>query len=436
MLPIIAIVGRPNTGKSTLFNRIIGKKHAITASEAGTTRDRVYMHAEINNRASVIIDTGGLSFDQHQTFDSQIAEQTKLAIAEADIILFVADASLAPTSADYEIAKLLRKTNKPVLLVANKADCSSAREYQHDFYKLGFDKPHEISAIHNMGIGELEDQIAKILPAQSAEPEVTDRIRLGFVGKPNVGKSSLINNLLGKEQLIVSDISGTTRDSTELDFHYQDQNYTLVDTAGIRRRGKQTGIEKFGVLRSLRTIEAVDIALLVIDGEEGLTKQDMHVSEYIIEASKGLVIVINKADLIKPEEKNRLLAYIQAKMQYAYWAPAVFTSAKTGTNTKQILEVAQQVQKQREKRIPTTKLNFFIKKITLKQQPISHSARKPKIGYVNQVDTKPPTFVFFCKNAQNMHFSYKRYIENQLRSEYGFEGTAIKMKFKNDKELG
>lgn len=435
MLPVVALVGRPNTGKSTLFNRLIGKRHAITAHEAGTTRDRVYMHADINDQTVILVDTGGLSFDDSQDFDNKIAEQTQLAIAEADIILFTIDVSQPLTAADHEAAKLLRKTEKPILIVANKVDNSQAKHNIHELYKLGFKEPIEISAIHNLGLGNLEDLISKEIKAlPEIEGQVTtktDTIKIGFIGKPNVGKSSMINKLLGKDQVIVSDVSGTTRDSTFLDFSYEDQDFTLIDTAGIRRRGKQTGIEKFGVMRTLRTIDAVDVALLIVDGSIGLAKQDLHVSQFIIEAHKGMIIVINKADLLKPEEKNRLLSILQHRMQYCPWAPVIFTSALTGTNITKVLELSQQIYEEQAKRIGTSEFNYFLRRTMLKHAPQSHSPQKPKINYATQADGRPPTFVFFCKNVDNLHFSYRRYLENKIREEYGFIGTGIQMVFKN-----
>jgi len=433
MLPVIALIGRPNTGKSTLFNRIIGKKHAIIANEAGTTRDRVYMHTNIGKNRVILVDTGGLSFNDEIDFETEIKAQTKLAIAEADLILFVTDSSQPLTASDQEAAILLRKTNKPVIIVANKSDHSAAQSHINELYALGFSEPIAISAIHNTGIADLETNILKHLPKMTkAEPENPNKIKIGFIGKPNVGKSSLVNKLLGREQVMVSDVSGTTRDSTYIDFTYNDQEYTFVDTAGIRRRGKRTGIEKFSVMRTIRPIESIDIALLIIDGTEGLVKQDMHVSEYILEAHKGLIIIVNKADQIKPEEKNRLLRYLQAKMQYAYWAPVIFTSAKTGSNITKILEVAKEAFEQQQQHINTSELNLYIKKATLKQPPQSHAIQKPKILFVTQAASKPPTFVFFCKNAENMHFSYKRYLENQIRERYSFTGSSIKLIFRDN----
>lgn len=436
MLPITAIIGRPNTGKSTLFNRLVGTQHAITSKIAGTTRDRIYRHATISETPTIVVDTGGLNFESaNDDFDKHIVEQAQLAISEADIILFVIDSSEPLLANDIKAAKIARKTNKPVILVANKADRKISDAYKAEIFKLGFKNIHFVAAISNYNMVELEEAIATELKKagskQSSESTESRNIKIGFIGKPNVGKSSLVNKLLGKEQVIVSEVSGTTRDSTHLNFTYNDQELTLVDTAGIRRRGKQTGIEKFSVFRTLKTIDEIDVALLIIDGSIGLAKQDMHVSEFILEAAKGLVIVVNKADLMKPEEKNQLLKLMQHRMQYVPWAPVVFTSAKTGTNINQILELSLEIFQERQKRIDTSKLNFFIRKTTLAHPPSSKSARQPKITFVTQPEINPPTFVFFCKNKDKLHFSYKRYLENKIREEYGFSGTAIIMNFKS-----
>ncbi len=429
--PIIALVGRPNTGKSSLFNRLIGFKHAITADEAGTTRDRVYMHTEIAERDVIMIDTGGLSFAD-QVLDDQIALQSNLAISEADLILFIVDSGDDLTASDHEVAKILRTSKKPVILVANKSDHKVSQDNLPELYQLGFKDPIAVSAIHNLGLHELESAIAKNLPPQKKTTKAKDhKIKIGFIGKPNVGKSSLINKLLGKEQVIVSDISGTTRDSTALDFQFNDEEFQLIDTAGIRRRGKQNGIEKFGVMRTLKTIEEVEIALLILDGSEGLAKQDLHVSEFIMDAKKGLIVVINKADLIKPEAKNRLLHMLHHRMAYCPWAPVVFVSALTGTNITKLLELSSQIAKERRKEISVQDLNYFLKRATLAHAPNAHSTKKPKFSFVTQAKADEPTFVFFGRNFDKMHFSYRRYLENKLREEFGFAGCGIKLVFKN-----
>lgn len=436
MLPIIALVGRPNTGKSTLFNRLVGSNQAITSDIAGTTRDRVYRHATIATHPAIVIDTGGLNFqDANDNFDQHIAEQAKLAIEEADIIVQVIDASEPLLANDTLAAKIIRKTNKPIFLVANKSDRKASDTYTSELHQLGFKNIYKIAAITNQGISTLKEGIGQAIKSwqeqnPKAQTKRTEILKIGFIGKPNVGKSSLVNKLLGKEQVIVSDISGTTRDSTHLDFAYGDQKMTFVDTAGIRRRGKQKGIERYGVFRTLKTIDEIDVALLIIDGEDGLAKQDMHVSEFILDATKGMAIIVNKADLLKPEQKNRLLGILQSRMQYVPWAPVIFTSAITGTNITKLLDISLEIHKERKKRVGTSELNFYMRKMMLEHPPAAKIYKSPKITFVTQAETVPPTFIFFCKNKNNLHFSYKRYLENKIREAYGFNGTCIKMLFK------
>lgn len=435
MLPIVALVGRPNTGKSTLFNRLVGGREAITSREAGTTRDRIYRQMSLGEagkeREILLVDTGGIQPDGEGEFDANIIDQAKLAIAEADLIIFVTDSSEPLTKADQTVTQLLRKSGKEIVLVANKVDRKASQEHRHELFKLGFADPVEVSAINNDGILDLETIISKKLPAKSDSDNKADNtIKIGFLGKPNVGKSSLINHILGKEQVIVSEISGTTLDSTHLPFTYQDNKYTLIDTAGIRRRGKQVGLEKFGVLRTLQTIESVDVAFLIIDGSIGLAKQDMHVSEYILKGAKGLVIVVNKADLMQPEDKNKLIGWIQYRMQYVPWAPVIFVSAKTGNNVFKLLDIAHTIYEKQHTRIPTSEINYLVKKLTMQHQPQTHSSRIPKIQYVTQAESTPPQFIFFCRHTDNLHFSYRRYLENRLREHYDFSGVNIELSFK------
>jgi len=432
MIPTVAIVGRPNTGKSTLFNRLLGTKSSITYDMPGTTRDRVFGHVQIDDMPIILVDTGGLVFGKDEDdIESNIREQSLVAIEEADIIVFVIDGTKELTTSDFDAAETLRKADKPVILVASKCDNISIEEGVFNLYELGFGDPVAVSAIHNLGVDVLEDKILKQLKGLGFTKKETDffegKITLSFVGKPNVGKSSLINSLLGEEQVIVSDIPGTTRDSVTLPFEYEGDGFALVDTAGFKRRGKlrQNWLEKFTVVRSLKSIDAADIAVLVIDASEGLTKQDMRVSQFILEANKGLIIVLNKADLIKPEDKNRLVSYMQHKMAYAGFAPVVFTSALTGTNILQIFDLAKRIFAERHRRIKTRGLNFFLERIVGKHPP------KPgvKIKFIEQVDVDPPTFLISCNKPDKVHFSYRRYIENEIRKEFGFDGTVIVLKF-------
>jgi len=436
MIPIVAIVGRPNTGKSTLFNKLMGAKYTITFDVAGTTRDRVFGRVNIEDFPMVLVDTGGLEFSKEQSsIESDIQKQSLIAISEADLILFVVSAIDDLTADDYEVAKLLRSSGKRVVLVASKCDTKKIEDEAVNLYQLGFEDVVKVSAAHNVGIPKLESVILKSLKKDGfkngdefKEVDVDSSIKISFVGKPNVGKSSLINRLLGKDRVIVSDVSGTTRDSVELDFEFEDEKFTLVDTAGIKKSGKLRGdwLEKFSVFRSLKAIEESDVVCLVIDCSERLSKQDLRVSEYILEAKKGLIIVLNKADLLKPEEKNRMLGLIKHKMVYAHFAPAVFVSAKTGTNTLQIFDLAIEIAKERVKEVKTRDLNYFLERTIGKHPPKADV----NIKFMKQVGVKPPTFVVFLNKPDDVHFSYRRYYENDLRKEFGFNGTAVDIKWK------
>jgi len=436
MIPVVAIVGRPNTGKSTLFNKLMGAKHTITFDESGTTRDRVFGRVNINDYPMILVDTGGLEFSKDQSdIESDIKKQSLIAIHEADLIIFVVNAAEELTVNDYEVAKLLRDSDKEVILIASKCDTPTIEGDSMDLYELGFGEPAKISVIHNIGVNQFEAKLVKAVKEggfksgeEFKEVEDDSKVKISFVGKPNVGKSSLVNKLLGKERVIVSDVAGTTRDSVSLDFEYNEQEFILVDTAGFKKSGKLRGdwLEKFSVFRSLKAIEESDIAVLTIDASEGLTKQDMRISEYILESKKGLIIVLNKADLVKPETKNYLMRVIQHKMVYLHFAPLVFVSAKTGTNILQIFDLAIEIAKERVKEINTRELNYFLERTIGKHPP------KPgiKIKFMQQVDIKPPTFVIFTNKPKDVHFSYRRYFENDLRKQFGFLGTAIEIKWK------
>ena len=438
MIPTIAIFGRPNTGKSTLFNRILGTKFSITFDESGTTRDRVFGRVNLNGYPMIMVDTGGLEFSSEQSdMEADIQKQSMVAIEEADVIMFVVNAAEELTANDYAAAKLLRNSGKPVILVASKCDNIRLEEGAFNLYELGFDKPVKTSAIHNNGLVDVENALVKNVKKlgfksgdkyQERDGVTSSEIRLSFVGKPNVGKSSLVNRLLGEDRVIVSDTPGTTRDSVSLEFEYNENDFILIDTAGFKRSGKRRGdwLEKFTVLRSLQSIEQSDIAILTIDASQGLTKQDMRVSEFVLEARKGLIIIMNKADLVKPERKNQLFGLLQHKMAYAHFAPVLFTSALTGTNTLKIFDIALEIAKERKKKIKTRDLNYFLERTVGKHPP------KPGINvkFIEQVDVDPPTFIIFANKPDNVHFSYRRYIENELRKEFGFSGTALDIKWK------
>lgn len=438
MQPLIAIVGRPNVGKSTLFNRLIGKRLAVISKEAGTTRDRIYQHIQIDSYSATIVDTGGISYGKKESIENDVDLQAHAAIEEADIIYFVVDAAQALNVDDHAAAESLRKSKKPVILIANKYDSKEAQERLVELYQLGFGEPVAFSAIHNIGVDELlfhtEDILKKLKfkPGETEEPS-EEGIRISFLGKPNVGKSSLVNALLGKEKVIVSEKPGTTRDTTDTLVTFKNEKFTLIDTAGLRRRGKiQKGIEKFSSLRCFHALDRSDIALLILDFSEKISKQDMHIAEYILEAKKGLILIANKVDLAESDkDRQSFQQMVQRKFSFLPWAPLIFASALKRKNIEKILEIAHFIMQERTKRIPTNELNNFIKKITLKHIPTGTKRIQPKIFYVTQTAVNPPEFVFFVNDANALHFSYRRYLENEIRKAFGFDGTALKMVYRN-----
>lgn len=438
MYPICAIVGRPNTGKSTLFNRLVRKRLAITSEIAGTTRDRIFALADFHERQIMLVDTGGLDFGYDlESMEDNIIKQSATAIAEADIIIFLVDGTEDLTSDDYKACEMIRKSQKPVLLVANKADRGRIDNNLHIFYELGLGEPVKVSGILNIGIDNLKTKVIETLADSDFEfvsqddQYESDRIKVSFLGKPNVGKSSLLNCIFEDDKVMVSDTPGTTRDSISLPFELNDNKYLLTDTAGIRRSGKLRfdKLEKYSVMRSLQSLDSSDIGLLVMDATEKLSKQDMRVAEFISEAKKGVIIVLNKADLISPEEKNAKVNEIHYKMPFLHYAPLIFTSAQTGTNVMQLFPLLDDIFKERNKEINTRELNYYIDVSLDKHQP------RPglKFKLVKQVATNPPTFVFFVNDTTLIHFSYKRYLENKIREKYGFTGTALDINFKDSK---
>ncbi|PIR54782.1 ribosome biogenesis GTPase Der [Candidatus Peregrinibacteria bacterium CG10_big_fil_rev_8_21_14_0_10_36_19] len=436
--PIVAIVGRPNVGKSTLFNRLIGKKMAIIAEEAGTTRDRVMQKMDCHGYFINLVDTGGLEYGKKENIEEDIQSQSHVAIDGADVILFIVDVSAELTSNDFAAAEILRKSKKDIILVASKCDNQGFEDRIYNIYELGFGEPVKISAIHKLGIESLthtiEDHLKKQGFKKGEQIKIEDQTNICILGKPNAGKSSLVNSLLGSEKVIVSDVPGTTRDSTDTEVVYKEKTYNLIDTAGLRKRGKiERGIEKFSALRCLMAIERSDIVILLIDGSKGLTSQDAHIVSYALEHNKGLIIGVNKIDLFEEGEETRdsITHRLQRKFSFIPWAPVIFLSAKNKKNIYNIFELADKIMAERRKRIPTPEFNSFLQKITFKHVPASARQKKPKFKYGSQVEIEPPTFLFFFKFANNLHFSYPRYLENEIRKEYGFQGTAIQLKFKN-----
>jgi GTP-binding protein len=440
--PIVAIVGRPNVGKSTLFNRLIGERRAIVEDLPGTTRDRVYGTAEWGGVEFTVVDTAGLQDEQEILRSTQAEilkhtrEQAQSAIDEADVIVFMVDARTGITSGDYEVAELLRRTDKPTIVAANKADNVERRESAVEFYSLGLGEPIPISAFHGSGTGDLLDRIVEALPEFEEEPE-TEGPNIAIVGRPNVGKSRLLNALLGQERAIVSDVPGTTRDTLDTQLVWAGQPLTLIDTAGIRRKGRiEEGIERFSVLRSMRAIDRSDVVLLVIDATESFTAQDLHIAGYVEEQKKGMVVVVNKWDLVEkgPSTMDEYRAKAREALDFMPYVPLTFISAKYGQRVHQVLEVALQVVEERNKRIPTAQLNKLLREAVARHQPPSKPGKWLKFYYATQADVAPPTFVFFCNDPLQVHFSYRRYLENQLREHFGFVGTPIKLIFRGREE--
>jgi GTP-binding protein len=432
-MPVVAIVGRPNVGKSTLFNRLVGHRHAIVEDTAGTTRDRLYGEAQLGRASFVVIDTGGLEPTAEEGYPAQIRYQVETAMAEAEVILFMVDAVHGCTSADEEIAQLLRRTDKPVLIVVNKADNDSRREATAEFYKLALGDPIPVSAYHSIGMGDLGERLQELLPPAEAEAP-SETLRLAIVGRPNVGKSALVNAILGRERVLVSAEPGTTRDAVDTPFEYRDQGLVLIDTAGIRRRGRVSrGVEKYSVMRAEEALARADIGLLVVDATEGLAAQDLHIAGYVADAHKGLIVVANKWDLMEDTEESRewYARKAMARLRFAAWTPLAFLSAKTGLNIDGLLDLALEVGETRRQRVPTSELNMAVQKAVAEHRPPSKSGRVLRIRYVTEATVNPPTFVFFVSDARLLHFSYERYLENAIRKAFGFEGTAIRLIFRS-----
>lgn len=428
-LPTIAIIGRPNVGKSAIFNRLVRGRAALVEELAGTTRDRIYGTFEWLGRDIRVIDTGGISGPDTDYVDL-IRRQVELAMAEADLVLFVVDARDGLTEVDREISTMLRAYPKPILLVANKADNRERAEAAVEFYALGMGEPHPASALHLTGLDDVIDEAVKSLPETGQAPAATG-VRVAIVGRPNVGKSRLLNAIAGEDRVIVSDVPGTTRDAIDLPITFRDQPMVLIDTAGIRRRGSvEKGVEKHSVQRSEAAIERCDVAIMLIDSTEPMTAQDLHIAGGVRDASKGMVIAFNKWDLAKgdvsPAEAEALA---RERAKFAPWAPVMTISALEGTGIDGLLQAVLEVAREREKRVPTAELNALIRRAVLERSLTVTGGRPLKVLYCTQAQGSPPTFVFFV-NDPEIHFSYQRYLENVLRREYGFHGTAIKLVFR------
>lgn len=462
MKPLVAIVGRPNVGKSTFFNRMIGERLAIVEDMPGTTRDRLYGDTDWNGRTFTFIDTGGLELGskapvgqvglngQPGDLMNHVMAQAQLAIDEADVIVFMVDARSGITAADEEVADLLRRTSKHVIVAANKADNVARRMDAVEFYSLGLGEPVDISSIQGTGTGDLLDRIVEALPPVNEEEEEEEEgiPRIAILGRPNVGKSSLLNAILGAKRSIVSDVPGTTRDTIDTEIEFQGNKLKLIDTAGIRRRGRiGAGIEKYSVLRSIRALERADIALLLIDASEGLAAQDTHIAGEIHSASKGVIVIVNKWDLAQEQRKaeregqfahpndeidsaEHYRKVVAEGLKFIPYAPVIFASAKTGYHVKTILEKALKIAEMRHLRVPTSRLNEVLQDAIRRHNPTVIRNKPLKIFYATQASVNPPTFVFFVNDPQAVHFSYERYLENRLREAFSFSGTGIRLQFR------
>jgi GTP-binding protein len=426
--PVVAIVGRPNVGKSALFNRIAGGRLAIVEGEPGITRDRIYAESQWLARSFILIDTGGIDFDDTDNIVVEVRRQAEIAIDEADVILFVVDARTGITADDEEIANLLRRTKKPVLVVANKVDSPNLESSIYEFYQLGLGDPIGIAAEHNRNTGDLLDEIVAHLPPNGDKDYDEDAIRVAVIGRPNVGKSSLVNALSGTERSIVTDIPGTTRDAIDTVFEWQGQRFVIVDTAGMRRRKQiEWNVERYSVIRALRAVERCDVALAVLDAVDGVTEQDKKVVGYAHEQGKALIIVVNKWDLVE-KDANTMRIYEQEtrrELSFVEYAPIIFVSAITGQRLQELLEVTQYIANQHSLRISTGRLNEVLQEAIHLNQPPSDKGRALKIFYINQISVKPPVFALFMNAPELFHFSYRRYLENRLREAFGFHGTPI-----------
>ena len=456
--PYVAIVGRPNVGKSTLFNRLIGRRHAVVSDIPGTTRDRLIGETEWEGRTFHVVDTGGIEIlpptveagrrptpqepllEDSAAFIPLIREQAEQAIQEADVILFLTDAATGLTGADREVADLLRQSRKPVLLVVNKTDNERREHEALEFYELGFEELFTISAIHGTGVGDLLDRVVELLPPEREGEEEEAAAHIAIVGRPNVGKSSLLNRLIGEERAIVSPVAGTTRDAVDTAIDWEGQRVILIDTAGVRRRGKiAPGVEKYSVLRTLKALERADVALLMIDATEGVTAQDTHIAGQVLEAGVSAVVLINKWDAVPEERKReglRFEAEVREALKFLPYVPVLFISALTGLHVGKVIPTALEVVEARYQRIPTGPLNDLIRSALAEHAPPSKRGKRLKVYYVTQASVAPPTFVFFVNDPELVHFSYRRYLENRIRELYPFPGTPIRLLFRGHEKKG
>ena len=448
--PIVALVGRPNVGKSTLFNRLVGERMAVTHDIPGTTRDRLQSESHWNGVTFQVIDTGGIEIYQPHgsrdesplaegsiDFVSEIKSQAMLAIQDADAILMLVDAGDGITAADEAIAEILRRTDKPVLVAVNKTDDLKHADSAFEFYALGLGVVTPISAIHGLGVGDLLDEVIDALQTITQDWEDDDdddQLKIAIVGRPNAGKSTLLNKLIGEDRAIVSPIAGTTRDAIDMEINWFGSSVKLIDTAGIRRRGKiDPGVEKYSVIRAMKAIERCDVALLVIDSDVGVTEQDEHIAGYVVDAYKSLVIIVNKWDMVDKDSHtmHEFTQTIRERLHFVEYAPIIFISALTGQRIHQVLETANRVWEARYFRIPTSDINRILREALAHHPPQTKATKRLKIFYGTQVNTDPPVILFHLNDKRLLHFTYERYLQNRIRAEYSFEGTPIRLSFRN-----
>lgn len=428
--PIVAVVGRPNVGKSTLFNALAGEMISIVKDTPGITRDRIYADITWLNHSFTLIDTGGIEPDSNDIILSQMREQAQIAIDTADVIMFMVDVKQGLVDADSKVADMLRRSHKPIVLVVNKVD--SFEKFMADtyeFYNLGIGDPHPISAANRLGMGDLLDEVISHFPETAGEEEEDDRIRVAIVGKPNVGKSSIINKLLGENRLIVSDIAGTTRDAVDTEVTYQDREYVFIDTAGLRRKNKiKEELEHYMIVRTVSAVERADVVVLVIDAKEGVTEQDAKIAGIAHDRGKAVIIAVNKWDAIEKDDKTiyKVTAKVRDTLSFMQYAEIIFISAKTGQRLPKLYETIDMVSENHALRVATGVLNEIMTEAVALQQPPSDKGKRLRLYYITQVSVKPPTFVIFVNDKELMHFSYTRYIENRIREAFGFKGTPLR----------
>lgn len=436
--PIVAIVGRPNVGKSTLFNQIGKKRVSIVDDMPGVTRDRIYLDAEWLNQQFTMIDTGGIEFSSSDRLLDSMRQQAQIAIREADVVVFIVDGRAGMTEGDVEIARILRAAKKPVILGVNKIDSPKQELDVYEFFNLGLGEPIPIAAANSLNLGDLLDAVVAAFPKKDDENTETDEINIAVIGRPNVGKSSLVNTLLGEERVIVSDIAGTTRDAIDTHFVKDGTKYTLIDTAGMRRRGKiDEPVERYSVMRSLRAVDRANVVLMVLDASAGITEQDKKIAGYAHESGKGVIIVVNKWDIFPGKnEKSTIRFTDEARKELAFlqYAPVLYTSALTGQRVNRVTELVKYVAEQQSMRIQTSVLNELLRDAVSVNPPPAHKGKLLKLYFMTQTDIEPPKFIIFVNDPELMHFSYLRFIENKLRESFGFEGTPIKLVVRGRKE--